>query len=745
MKIKAVIISLACVVLLNSCGKVKPNNSKTPDTVPETASYYEGHNLVLADEYMNRKEYLYSYVSPECYNDEYIAVYVSAEKADASSKSSDAQYINIYDYNGDLKQQTDLLIFESGRVYSDCCIGNSELGMNILLSDKQNSIAAIYSVDNETLCWNKQFDISFKNLKNGFQPYQLFEFKDSYVLIYDWLDGSLVKTDIARIDNTGKVIWDVLPNSNGAPGSANIWNDSLVYVSSTDQFFKVDLKTGKEEIIKSNDVLKTYQYGAQVCLDGKILKNDGHDIKQYTLEDNTESVVLDFNYSDCNMYYLSCGNFQYADNKRAVFKDLRSSRNETPGRCKLTILEKTDKNPYAGKKVLEIAPIWGINTLMGETQQEFNRNSKDYFAYISTRYDCAFFSLPEYYQAEATLADTVNLITDQLAVDIRNGNGPDIIIGLGDSTQLDTQDFLVNLYPYIDGKNGLNKADYFENAFEAFAANGQLYQIPLTMNVLGIMTDKENVAYGKNGFTFDEYSRFVKETCNGIDPISLGNDRQDYFYFLFCSMHDQFISEKKVKVDSAEFRSLIEYSKNNIPENQYSNETEVNGAQWVVLGDAYFDLVDQPCFDPSNDIYGAPSFDGRGPMITNFNTIAVTACSSDLNVSWEFVKAALCYEAQKALKNENPINRVAFNEYAQTALKEANITLKERHISRVLDESDIERYVHMLEKAECVAAYDTQVYKVIIEELQPYYADKKGIDETIKIISDRCQKVLDER
>ena len=247
------------------------------------------------------------------------------------------------------------------------------------------------------------------------------------------------------------------------------------------------------------------------------------------------------------------------------------------------------------------------------------------------------------------------------------------------------------------------------------------------------------------GFTFDEYSRFVKETCNGIDPISLGNDRQDYFYFLFCSMHDQFISEKKVKVDSAEFRSLIEYSKNNIPENQYSNETEVNGAQWVVLGDAYFDLVDQPCFDPFNDIYGAPSFDGRGPMITNFNTIAVTACSSDLNVSWEFVKAALCYEAQKALKNENPINRVAFNEYAQTALKEANITLKERHISRVLDESDIERYIHMLEKAECVAAYDTQVYKVIIEELQPYYADKKSIDETIKIISDRCQKVLDER
>ena len=745
MKTKLLIIILTCVLLLSACGKVKPNNSKTPDIVPETASYYEGHNLVLADEYMNRKEYSYSYVSPECYNDEYIAVYISAEKADASSKSSDEQYINIYDYNGELKQQTDLYSFESGRVYSDCCIGNSELGMNILLSDKQNSIAAIYSVDNETLSWNKQFDISLKNLKNGFQPYRLFEFDEGYILIYEWLEGSLIKTDIARIDHSGKVIWDVLPNSNDGVGSANIWNDKLVYISSSDRLFVVDLETGKEQPIKSNDVLETYQYGVRVCPDGKIIKNEGHEIKQYALDDNTETVLLDFNYSDSNMFYLTDGNLQYADEKRAVFKDLLSSRNEVPGRCKLTILEKAENNPYSGKKVLEIAPVWGLTSLMGEAQQEFNRNSKDYFAYISTRYDYTYFSLPDYYQEEVSLADTVNLITDQLAVDIRNGNGPDIIIGLGDSTQLDSQEFLVNLYPYIDGKNGINKADYFENAFEAFAANGKLYQIPLTINVLGIMTDKANVADGKKGFTFDEYSRFVKETCNGIDPISFGNDRQNYFYFLFCSMHENFISDSKINVDNAEFRSLIEYSKNNISENYYSDDVEANGAQWVVLGNVYYDLVDQPCSNTSYDIYGAPSFDGRGPMITDFNTIAISACSSDLNVSWEFVKTALGYETQRKITDRNPINRAAFSDYSKLALKEANITLKERHINRVFDESDIERYIHMLEKAECVAAYDTQVYKVIIEELQPYYADKKSLDETIKIISDRCQKVLDER
>ena len=743
MKTKAFIILLICVMLLSACGRVKNNNSKTPDIVPETASFYEGHKIVLADEYKNEKKYLYSYISPKCYLDEYIAVYISAEKASSNSGSTE-ENINVYDYNGELKQQTDLNELENGKVYSDCCVGKSKLGMNVLLTDKKNSVVAFYSVDNESMNWKKQFDIPLKSFKTGFEANKLFETEDGYVIVYNWYEGSVVKPSIAKLDYSGNLIWDMNPSTKFTLFEANIWNDDLLFFDVSYQLYKLDLKTGKDQKIQMSDELKAYNFNARILPGGFVVDVIGHEIKQYNLNNNSEEVLLDINYSNINIDELWQG-LTFVGNNRIITQDYSRSRNEVSGRCKLTVLEKNEKNPYAGKKVLEIAPVWGINSLLGAAQQEFNRNSKDYFAYISTRYDSTYFSLPEYYQAEATLADTVNLITDQLAVDIRNGNGPDIIIGLGDSTQLDSQDFLVNLYPYIDGKNGLNKADYFENAFEAFAANGQLYQIPLTMNVLGIMTDKANVADGKNGFTFDEYSRFVKETCNGIDPISLGNDRQDYFYFLFCSMHDQFISEKKVKVDSAEFRSLIEYSKNNISEKHYSDETEMNGAQWVVLGDAYYDLVDQPCFDPSNDIYGAPSFDGRGPMITNFNTIAVTACSSDLNVSWEFVKAALGYEAQKALKNENPLNRAAFNEYAKNALKDANITLKERHISRVLDESDIERYVHMLEKAECVAAYDTQVYKVIIEELQPYYADKKSIDETIKIISDRCQKVLDER
>ena len=112
----------------------------------------------MADEYKNEKKYLYSYISPKCYLDEYIAVYISAEKASSNSGSTE-ENINVYDYNGELKQQTDLNELENGKVYSDCCVGKSKLGMNVLLTDKKNSVVAFYSVDNESMNWKKQFDI----------------------------------------------------------------------------------------------------------------------------------------------------------------------------------------------------------------------------------------------------------------------------------------------------------------------------------------------------------------------------------------------------------------------------------------------------------------------------------------------------------------------------------------------------------------------------------------------------------
>ena len=109
------------------------------------------------------------------------------------------------------------------------------------------------------------------------------------------------------------------------------------------------------------------------------------------------------------------------------------------------------------------------------------------------------------------------------------------------------------------------------------------------------------------------------------------------------------------------------------------------------------------------------------------------------------VKTAIGFDAQITLESENPINRSAFMEFAHKALNDANVTLKERYDPRVFDESYIDNYVCLLEKADCVAAFDAEIYQIIVEELQPYYAGDKDLDKVIPVIKNRCQTILNER
>lgn len=736
---------MTCALLINACNFFAHSNVKTPNTVPENASYYYGHFLVLADEYMSDDKYSYADVTPKYFGDSYIAVLIQTERVDGND-SIFKQIIELYDYEGELIQQTDLYELEPGKIFSEICMGKTNKGICLLLVDERTSYSALYSVDFELMEWDKVFDIPLSGFKRGFSPDSVFENGEEFIVLYNWLDGSCYKSSVAMIDSAGGIIHDWEIDSISSVYNANLYNNSLVYQDDHKGYCCMDLNTGRSQIIEMDEnISELYKLLGKVEENGKIYIKNGNEIRAYDITDKSETVVQDLNYSDCNVFSLYKGYLAYVGSQKTVLLDLRSSRNEKPGRCKMLVLDKSEKNPYSGRKIMEIAMIWGITSVVGEAQQLYNQSNKEYFSYVSTRYDVRYFKLPDYYQSDPTLTELVTLVTDQITVDIRNGNGPDIIVGLGDSTRLNSEEFLLDLYPYIDGQNGIIREDYFENAFEAFSVNNRLYQMPLSINVLGILTDTSNVPVGRKGFSFDEYTLFVDEVCNGIDPISIGNNREQYFRFLFCSMHNRFITPNSIDVDNKDFRDLVEYTKYKVTENGYQSEIEPSGAEWVVFSNFYSDVLSSKLSEPTWDLYGPPSCDDRGPMITNFNTISITTCASDFIAGWLFVKTTISYEAQIAQKGDNPINRNAFRDYALTALEDAKVTLKDRHSSRKLDHNDIDRYVRLLEKADCVSAYDTELYKVIFEELQPYYADEKEIDGVISIITDRCQTIIDER
>lgn len=741
-KLSAVLFAI--VVLISSCGKMPQYTIKTPKQVTDTASYYEGQLVVLADEYKQNKEYSYSSVKPQYISDDYIAVAVYASGFSSDGTSILLSLIELYDYSGKLIKRIDLNELEEGRQYISECMGKDERGISIILSDDSSSIISKYILNVDTLEINKEQEFSKTSFMPGVSPKKVFDTGDGYFVLYDWLDGNNYKTNIAKISDF-EIVYDIRIECNGSVINADLNEEHLIYQEEMGAYYSLDLASGKSTKIEMTDEQLSLYKSSGTVYGNKIITKTGTEIRQYDIDDNKETVIQDLNYTDYNLYSLCDGWLTYISSEKTVILDLSASGNEVGGRCKLIVLQKAKTNPHIGKKIIEIAPIWGMYPIIGESQRIFNLTNNDYFAYVSTRYDIEHFELPDYYQTNSSLTDTVTLVTNQLAVDIRNGIGPDIVIGLGDTTQLNAEEFLIDLYPYIDGKEGIKRADYFENALDAFATAGKLYQIPLTMNVLGIVTDKNNVPIGKKGFTFEEYQEFISSKCSGFDPISIGNNREQYFRFLFCSMKDSFVAQDSIKIDTNEFRALAEYSKNNISEEAYTSSQDNLETKWVILNDIYYDLINTVDFTSEVDIYGAPSFDGRGPMISVFNTIAITSCSSDIDAAWAFLRTAIGYEAQKTLTNANPINRLAFADYAKVAVKEANKTFKKMYISKELNEKDIERYIQMLEKAEYSTSYDMQIYQVIIEELEPYYKDEKSINSTIEIIENRCQTIINER
>ena len=211
-------------------------------------------------------------------------------------------------------------------------------------------------------------------------------------------------------------------------------------------------------------------------------------------------------------------------------------------------------------------------------------------------------------------------------------------------------------------------------------------------------------------------------------------------------MQQEFISMSKGSdIDNERFRELINFVRANIPDDaRYT--TELSPVMWTQFYDVYYDFVSGLSGYQSWDVYGAPSFDGRGPMVTNFDTAVMTKCAADKDISWSFIKCLLSKDVQINHKEANPINIEAFAQYAAVALEQANeARLAQNSSARVLDQSDIDRYKSMLIKADSSSYYDVQIVMIIDEELQPYFGGDKSIDDVIRIMENRIKLVLDER
>lgn len=553
------------------------------------------------------------------------------------------------------------------------------------------------------------------------------------------------------------------------------------WTEGSDIYIIVDIEAGTAE--KADD--KDYEwlndagdlYDGIVGEDGKMytVTNQGIYVADFEAKEITQA--LDFSFvgiSSSKLRYNSL--ISYSEDKiilGGTYYAYTAYDNSWSGEeYQIITLTKADKNPNVGKSILELYVLGGYpSDVTYDAITDYNTSDKDYFIQVTNKYD-----VEKYYEgsynadssdewAEASL-DMMAGISDELAVDLINGEGPDIILDAAALGQLNNENYLTDLSSYV---KDLSSDEYFTNIIDASYTGDKLYQIPLAFCVNGIQTSSDNAGASGVGFTLDEYVDFVDDACNGTDPIASGQNM--YFLTLFNENSAKFIKDGKVDFTGEEFAALAEYCKDNAPEKSASwsdsddvmpygmyNEETTYAAMDVSshsLG-SYFDNLTY--IEGRGDaILGYPSVDGQGPSAAPLFSAAISSSTVSVDGCWDFIKTLLSEEIQETIANNgyNPVNRAAFDSVGDKAVDYYNDMYSDEYFYGMgvgepstpdkFSDEDVDAYKKIVESVTTVNTSDASISKIISEEMPAYFSGQKDLDEVVKILQDRVQKVLDER
>lgn len=541
-----------------------------------------------------------------------------------------------------------------------------------------------------------------------------------------------------------------------------------VHSSKGDKYYEVDLAAGKLAPAKEKD----YQWLNMDYLGETITGTDGQ-IYSFTrgcisrIDAAKKSVEEVFNFEWCGMNW---GLMDYSfkliecsgDKMTFVGQTKIKTQYETaPVNFQIVEFSRAAKNPNAGKTILELYSK-DVDYVIGAAIQKFNEQSSKYYIVLADTYGANDFVDSSLYN-DIDNEDDWNQLeirssageSNQLAMDIINGEGPDILLNTDSYSRLNKSNYLVDLSPYV---KDFGPDDYFANIIEGAKTDGAIYQLPVSFAIKGICTDKKYAGSSGVGFTLDEYKSFVKNDLNGYDPMMTG--QAVYFSQLFSAMNEKFIVDGKADFSAPEFKELANYVKDNVPEkalswNEINEMEETAGFRaeiWSVRGIGSFYMAASG-YAKKATVLGTPSLDGRGPMYSCNFSVAISVNSVDPDACGEFVKILLSDEIQTtiAMNDYFVINRNAFRSAGAAANTYYNNGGKEAsggygvYSATKFTEADIDNIERVIFSCSKMSREDSDISIILIEEMPAYFLGQKSLDAVVKIAQNRAQKVLDER
>lgn len=430
-------------------------------------------------------------------------------------------------------------------------------------------------------------------------------------------------------------------------------------------------------------------------------------------------VVLDFNNTFLSSWVYRNAEIISSKNDRVVMK-----YNNT-----VVVLDKSDINPNSGKQIIEVAHVDYLNPMTSYGISEFNKKSDEYFVIDTDKYN--YWSVFDWdaamddYYSEYLRASSE--MTSALMMDISSGEGPDVILNGSDYRELQNDAFLMNIDSLIDGLN-LSEEDYFMSIINSARTNEKTYVLPLDTNVIGMVLKEKDAQGLDSGIKIENYPKFVKDVCNGNDPLYMYGNKMAYFIQLVGETFDLYIDKDgNVDFDNPYFRIIAEYVYKNVPDEIVGTENMPNNLSGITNDFSRFSLT-----LATRKLVGHPSPDGRGACYRFVSSGSITSCSSCKEGSWKFLLALLDESIQK-LSDQIPVSKEAFLDGAVT------------YDGSPINQEIIDNYITLVNSGSSYYSMDYMINTIVKEEMQGYFCGQKNLDDVIGILNSRVGIMVAER
>ena len=347
------------------------------------------------------------------------------------------------------------------------------------------------------------------------------------------------------------------------------------------------------------------------------------------------------------------------------------------------------------------------------------------------------------------------------------------------SDQLDMEGFAANgvfedLSPYLEKSRRVKRDDFAENVLQAYTRSGKLLCIPSSFSISEAVVGKQSLA--EEGFGRD--IRDYRELTGRYPDSRLfesTNCRTDLLQAGWKSFVD--FETGKCRFDSRGFLEFLEWVKtypseidNTVhPIAKYQSGEILFRLTPIFFVDGYW--INIPVFGEQVSLFPYPGSDSV--FIWSEDTYAITANSRHKEGAWDFIESCIRHRNVSEYYDGFPVRKDMRKELFDLFMEKRYKTdeagnilydeatgepVEERRGIHRFNNVDFSFYSMTKEQIDVLEAFlnqpltareiannrEKEMYRIFIEEVQPYLLGQKSAEDVAKIIQSRLQLYLDE-